>query len=254
MPNIKDLELNEAALTFEPLDGRLLQNIQLKVFRIYVLIGQRSLPILEALLNRSNELEQISLHFLEPYGIAFRMELFIESICRFKRIKYLEIRSRYSTGLGGDWLSRLVRELQHLEKIHVECVSALHEVHDALNMANNMLKKAYFRVSTTVASAPKVFSSQMAAIDAIRRERGIELCVEINVMYDSGNERVGKVSELELHIEYMYYLNIYVYLFHLRFIVFILFLFEQTLTEEWKHQYRMFRNWSTITLNTLEKK
>lgn len=193
--NIKELELDERGVYIDGISNAVVQLGQLKTVRLRVHMGLDLLSFLKALHESTIELENIALHFIYD-GVV---ELFINSICRFKNITCLEIRCVRSSiddnvEIQGNDCLTLAQELNKLEKIHFENVNSLQAIHDALTVADR-LKKAYFSVIIVFEDAPEALGSHMAAIDAIRREKGIELRVEISVSYRPNAERLVKVLQ-----------------------------------------------------------
>lgn len=140
------------------------------------------------------ELETLSLIFKAAWD-----EAIIDTICRFEGLVSLNIEDinvhidEYDMSL-----SRLVRRLQKLEKIHVENLASINGVYDALTTAKQ-LKTAHFKVSVSFENAARIDDS-LVAINSIRQERAIELSIDVIINDDLlSYELVSRAGIFELN-------------------------------------------------------
>lgn len=135
----------------------------------------------------NNDLENLALEFEK--GQSY---LFIDEICRFDNVTSLRIKDDMEfTDLhrNDDCLGRITSEMKKLQCSHLENVGSLCGVTSALRMADQ-LKKAYFVARITRENASQILWSQLKEIDAIRRQKAIDL----RILIQAGGYPDGNVS------------------------------------------------------------
>lgn len=225
LPNIKVLALYDSELGNEIERGFacIVRLKKLKTLRLSVgLCPEREIfsahLLFDALREANIQLEHISITFSGPTN----QSTLIDSICQFESIKSLKFNDDlFGLPVTGEHLRRFSLDLEQLECIHETNLHSLDGIHCTLKTAKR-LEKAHFIVGLSVEDASTVFDTQLAAIDDISRQRGIELRIKINIGIDRRVRHVY-VGEVRIRVSD-----------------------EQRIFEELGRQFGMSRSWLTF--------
>lgn len=205
LPNVKDLQIVDKTSFVSRADALdiIPQLKQLKSFSLHVQSRDHEKRfvsrMVDALQNDDINLETLSLK------ISVQMnESLIYSLCRFTRIKCLNIEYTHKFDENNDLLIRVLSNLPNLESIHVKNVASLDGIRDALNTANQ-LKKAHFLVTISQIHPSMFPELPLEEIDAIRQKSGMELGIGINIrMYNNNiDDATIMVSSLDFPFDFL---------------------------------------------------